>query len=69
MTVLLYLSLAAVAYGVGAAAVCALSNREPAGMPLVARRAGQTVLRRVLGARPKPPRHATTTAKGAMRHV
>lgn len=59
MTVLLCLSIALVAYGLGAAAVCALSNREPAaGMPAVARRAGQAALRRLLGARPKNPRHA-----------
>lgn len=48
---------------------CALSKDEPAGMDHAVREAGQWALRRLLGARPKQPRHATTAAKGAMRHV
>lgn len=61
MTVLLYVAVALVAYGLGAVAVCALAPREsvvPAGMPAAARNAAQAALRRALGARPKGPRHA-----------
>lgn len=54
---------------VGSVVVMWRAPQEPAGMPAVARRVGQAVLRRVLGARPRLPRHATTTAKGSMRHA
>jgi hypothetical protein len=69
VTVLLYAAVAAVVYGLGAAVVVAASGREPAGMPLVARRVVQAVLRRALGARPKAPRHRTTSGKGVARHA
>lgn len=69
MRAVLLVAVPALLWFVGSVVVMWRAPREPAGMPAVARHAGQAVLRRVLGARPKAPRHRTTSGKGVTRHA
>lgn len=61
MTVLLYASIAALSYGL---AVAVVFRGVPAAVTGL-----RWVLRRTIGARPRRPRHATTSGKGAARNV
>lgn len=63
MRAVLLVAVPALLFFVGSFVVMWRAPREPAGMPAAARHAGQAVLRRVRGARPRAPRNAAGGAR------